>query len=91
MVPYGSCFLDYTLDTRTCEVETANNSKFFRCCVWVDYNTSSGVPVGMEDVGIGKGGGGQMSQTPQSKLGVRPECLRAHRYYRFDRLRSQKK
>lgn len=49
MVPRGSSF-QYVLDTRGYEARTVNNSKFFRACVWVDYNTSPGVPVGMEDV-----------------------------------------
>jgi len=49
MVPRGSSF-QYVLDTRGYEARTVNNSKFFRSCVWIDYNTSPGVPVGMEDV-----------------------------------------
>jgi hypothetical protein len=49
MVPWGNAF-QYILDTHGFEANTASNSKFFRCCVWVDYNSSPGVPVGMEDV-----------------------------------------
>ena len=52
MVPcgYGNSSFQYVLDTHSCEPSTINNSKFFRCCVWVDYNSSPGVPIGMEDV-----------------------------------------
>ena len=49
MVPYGNAF-QYILDTRGFPSHTVNTSKFFRSCVWVDYNSSPGVPVGMEDV-----------------------------------------
>jgi len=49
MVPNGGAFR-YVLDTHGYESKTVNNSKFFRSCVWVDYNTSPGIPVGMEDV-----------------------------------------
>ena len=40
----------YYLDTRNYEAGTVYNNRFFRSCVWVDYNSSPGVPVGMEDV-----------------------------------------
>ncbi len=40
----------FNLDTTGFETGTMNNNKFFRSCVWVDYNSSPGVPVGMEDV-----------------------------------------
>ena len=40
----------YSLDTKTFENGTVNNNRFFRSCVWVEYNSSPGVPVGMEDV-----------------------------------------
>ena len=49
MVPYGGTF-QYVLNTSNYEAQTINNSKFFRSCVWVEYNSSPGVPVGMEDV-----------------------------------------
>jgi hypothetical protein len=49
MVPIGPRF-QYVLDTQGYEANTINNSRFFRSCVWVDYNTSPGIPVGMEDV-----------------------------------------
>jgi hypothetical protein len=49
MVPSNGTF-NYILDTRGYDGSTINNSRFFRCCVWVDYNSSPGVPVGMEDV-----------------------------------------
>ncbi|HWD91569.1 MAG TPA: HYR domain-containing protein [Verrucomicrobiae bacterium] len=49
MTPAGSQF-QYVLDTKNYEADTINNSKFFRACVWVDYNSSPGIPVGMEDV-----------------------------------------
>lgn len=49
MVPSHGTF-NYILDTRGYDGSTINNSRFFRCCVWVDYNSSPGVPVGMEDV-----------------------------------------
>ena len=26
------------------------NNRFFRSCVWVEYNRSPGIPMGMEDV-----------------------------------------
>ena len=49
MVPTGGNF-QYCLDTTGYESGTMNNSKFFRSCVWVEYNSSPGIPVGMEDV-----------------------------------------
>ncbi len=49
MVPCNGSF-QYVLDTRNYDAHTINNSKFFRSCVWVEYNSSPGVPVGMEDV-----------------------------------------
>ena len=44
------CRFQYNLDTTTYEAMTSSNDKFFRSCVWVEYNSSPGVPVGMEDV-----------------------------------------
>ena len=49
MVP-GNGNFQYTLNTAGCPAGTVNTSTFFRSCVWVDYNTSPGVPIGMEDV-----------------------------------------
>jgi hypothetical protein len=49
MVPCNGTF-QYTLNTAGYPARTVNTSTFFRACVWVDYNTSPGVPVGMEDV-----------------------------------------
>jgi hypothetical protein len=49
MVPSGGSF-QYILDTHNYETQTINNNKFFRSCVWVEYNSSPGTPVGMEDV-----------------------------------------
>lgn len=49
MVPCNGTFR-YTLNTAGYPSGTLNTSKFFRACVWVDYNSSPGVPVGMEDV-----------------------------------------
>ncbi len=49
MVPTGGTF-QYTLNTSGYEAGTINKSRFFRSCVWVEYNSSPGVPVGMEDV-----------------------------------------
>jgi hypothetical protein len=49
MVPVNGTF-QYNLVTKGFEAGTINNSKFFRSCVWVEYNTSPGIPVGMEDV-----------------------------------------
>ncbi len=49
MVP-GNGNFQYTLNTAGCQSGTVNTSTFFRSCVWVDYNSSPGVPVGMEDV-----------------------------------------
>jgi hypothetical protein len=49
MVPCGGQF-QYNLDTTGFEGGTLNGSRFFRSCVWVEYNSSPGVPVGMEDV-----------------------------------------
>ena len=42
--------IQYVLDTHNYDPQTINNNKFFRSCVWVEYNSSPGVPVGMEDV-----------------------------------------
>ena len=54
MVPVPGCrsasYFEYNLDTTGFEAGTVNNNKFFRSCVWVEYNTSPGIPVGMEDV-----------------------------------------
>jgi hypothetical protein len=49
MVPLGGQF-HYNLDTRGYEAGTANSNRFLRSCVWVEYNSSPGIPVGMEDV-----------------------------------------
>jgi hypothetical protein len=49
MVPCSSDF-EYNLNTTGYQPKTINTSRFFRACVWVEYNTSPGVPVGMEDV-----------------------------------------
>lgn len=49
MVPSGGEF-QYILDTSGYQSNTVNSSTFFRSCVWVEYNSSPGVPVGMEDV-----------------------------------------
>ena len=49
MVPCNGEFL-YNLNTTGYPSRTVNTSKFFRSCVWVDYNSCPGVPVGMEDV-----------------------------------------
>jgi hypothetical protein len=49
MVPYCGKF-QYYLDTKAYETGTVNNDRFFRSCVWVEYNSSPGVPVGLEDV-----------------------------------------
>jgi hypothetical protein len=49
MVPVSGQF-QYNLNTSGYESGTANNSRFFRSCVWVDYNSAPGIPVGMEDV-----------------------------------------
>lgn len=40
----------FNLDTTGYEGGTMNDNRFFRSCVWVDYNSSPGVPVGLEDV-----------------------------------------
>jgi len=40
----------YYLNTSGYQAGTANSNLFFRSCVWVEYNSSPGVPVGMEDV-----------------------------------------
>lgn len=41
----------YNLDTTGYQKGMSNNNQlFFRSCVWVEYNSSPGVPVGMEDV-----------------------------------------
>jgi hypothetical protein len=49
MVPTCGVF-EYDLDTRNYEAGTLGNAGFFRSCVWVDYNSSPGIPVAMEDV-----------------------------------------
>jgi hypothetical protein len=49
MVPDCGKF-QYYLDTTGYDSGTIGNEKFFRTCVWVEYNSSPGVPVGMEDV-----------------------------------------
>jgi hypothetical protein len=49
MVPCNGTF-QYNLNTTGYPAKTVNTSTFFRSCVWVDYNSSPGVPVGMEDV-----------------------------------------
>lgn len=49
MVPCNGSF-QYNLNTVGYPAKTVNTSRFFRSCVWVDYNSSPGVPVGMEDV-----------------------------------------
>ena len=40
----------YNLDTTGFQAGTTGTDLFFRSCVWVEYNSSPGVPVGMEDV-----------------------------------------
>ncbi len=40
----------YNLDTSGYQAGTLGSNLFFRSCVWVEYNSSPGVPVGMEDV-----------------------------------------
>jgi hypothetical protein len=49
MVPCNGTF-QYNLNTAGYPARTVNTSTFFRSCVWVDYNSSPGMPVGMEDV-----------------------------------------
>jgi hypothetical protein len=49
MVPLNGCF-QYNLDATGYEKGTVNSSRFFRSCIWVEYNSSPGTPVGMEDV-----------------------------------------
>ncbi len=48
MIPCNGTF-QYNLNTAGYPARTINTSKFFRSCVWVDYNSSPGIPVGMED------------------------------------------
>ena len=50
MVPCWNGTFQYNLNTTGYPSKTVNTSKFFRSCVWVDYNSSPGIPVGMEDV-----------------------------------------
>jgi hypothetical protein len=40
----------YNLDTTGYQKATLGNQLFFRSCAWVEYNSSPGIPVGMEDV-----------------------------------------
>jgi hypothetical protein len=40
----------YCLDTTGYSPSTVENTVFYRSTVWVEYNSSPGVPVGMEDV-----------------------------------------
>ncbi len=40
----------YNLNTSGYPAGTLGSNLFFRSCVWVEYNSSAGVPVGMEDV-----------------------------------------
>jgi hypothetical protein len=40
----------YYLNTSGFQAHTINSNLFFRSCVWVEYNSSPGVPVGLEDV-----------------------------------------
>ncbi|MGA3283562.1 MAG: HYR domain-containing protein [Verrucomicrobiota bacterium] len=49
MVPNCGEF-QYNLNTSGFQAGTINSDLFFRSCVWVEYNSSRGVPVGMEDV-----------------------------------------
>jgi hypothetical protein len=49
MVPFNGEFL-YYLNTAGYQPGTIGSNLFFRSCVWVEYNSSPGVPVGMEDV-----------------------------------------
>jgi len=49
MLPCNGTF-QYNLNTTGYQPKSAGTSTFFRSCVWVDYNSSPGVPVGMEDV-----------------------------------------
>jgi hypothetical protein len=49
MVPCGGSF-QYNLNTTGFQAGTMNTTRFFRACAWVEYNSSPGVPVGMEDV-----------------------------------------
>lgn len=49
MAPVNGTF-QYLLDTSGYPSGTVGTSTFFRACAWVEYNSSPGVPVGMEDV-----------------------------------------
>jgi hypothetical protein len=49
MVPCNGEF-EYNLNTSGYQTGTLNTDVFFRSCVWVEYNSSPGVPVGLEDV-----------------------------------------
>lgn len=50
MVPINGTSFQYVLDTSGYPAKTVGTSTFFRACAWVEYNSSPGVPVGMEDV-----------------------------------------
>ncbi len=50
MVPNCNGEFQYNLNTCGYPAHTLNSNLFFRSCVWVEYNSSPGVPVGMEDV-----------------------------------------
>jgi hypothetical protein len=49
MTPINGTF-QYVMDTSGYQAGTVGTSTFFRACVWAEYNSSPGVPVGMEDV-----------------------------------------
>ena len=49
MVPSGGEFI-YNLNTTGYPANTLDSQIYFRSCAWVEYNSSPGIPVGMEDV-----------------------------------------
>ncbi len=49
MVPNNWGEFQYNLNTTGYQAHTIGSNLFFRSCVWVEYNSSPGVPVGMED------------------------------------------
>jgi len=49
LVPINGTY-QYCLDTTGYQAGTINTTRFFRSCVWVEYNSSPCIPVGMEDV-----------------------------------------
>lgn len=50
MVPNNNGEFEYDLNTSGYQTGTLNTDIFFRSCVWVEYNSSPGCPVGLEDV-----------------------------------------